>query len=134
MSHTEHLRRSPKAFRQLTGITPLVFDKLLADLTPRYEQADARRKDRPGRQRKPGAGRKHALVLADRLLMLLMYYRTYATHAFLGFLFGLDDSAVGRNILTSPPRCEFPYTRSWYGGQSSGGRRGFPTEPRVAAQ
>src|SRR5690242_14561311 len=98
MSHTERLRRSPKAFRQLTGITPLVFDKLLADLTPRYEQAEARRKDRPDRRRKPGAGRKHALDLADRLVMLLMYYRTYTAHASLGFLFGVDDSAVGRHI------------------------------------
>ena len=80
------------------GITPVVFDQLLADLTPRYEQADAKRKDRPGRRRQPGAGRKHALTLADRLLMLLIYYRTYTTHAFLGFLFGVDDSAVGRNI------------------------------------
>jgi hypothetical protein len=103
MSHTDRLRRSPRAFRQLTGITPLVFDKLLADLTPRYLQADAKRKDRPGRQRRPGAGRKHALDLADRLLMLLIYYRTYTTHAFLGFLFGVDDSAVGRNINPLQP-------------------------------
>jgi hypothetical protein len=103
MSHTERLRRSPKAFRQLTGITPLVFDKLLADLIPRHEQADARRKDRPGRRRRPGAGRKHALPLPDRLLMLLIYYRTYTTHAFLGFLFGVDDSAVGRNINPLQP-------------------------------
>src|SRR4029078_6525099 len=77
--------------------------KLLADLTPRYEQADARRKDRPGRRRKPGAGRRHALDLADRLLMLLIYYRTYTTHAFLGFLFGVDDSAVCRNINPLQP-------------------------------
>jgi hypothetical protein len=103
MSHTERLRRSPRAFRQLTGITPLVFDKLLADLTPRYDQADAKRKDRPGRRRKPGAGRKHALDLSDRLLMLLIYYRTYVSHAFLGFLFGVDDSAVGRNINPLQP-------------------------------
>jgi DDE superfamily endonuclease len=103
MSHTERLQRSPNAFRQLTGITPAAFDRLLADLTPRFEQAEARRKDRPGRQRKPGAGRKHALSLADRLLMLLIYYRTYTTHAFLGFLFGIDDSAVGRNINPLQP-------------------------------
>ena len=103
MSHTERLRRSPNAFRQLTGITPAVFDRLLADLTPRYQQADARRKHRPGRRRRPGAGRKHALSLADRLLMLLIYYRTYTTHAFLGFLFGIDDSAVGRNINPLQP-------------------------------
>jgi hypothetical protein len=103
MSHTERLRRSPNAFRQLTGITPTVFDKLLADLTPRYEQADARRKSRPTRQRRIGGGRKHALDLADRLLMLLIYYRTYTTHAFLGFLFGMDDSAVCRNINPLQP-------------------------------
>src|SRR3954454_6288964 len=103
MTHTERLRRSPKAFRLLTGITPAAFDRLLADLTPRYQQAEAKRKDRPGRKRRPGAGRKHALSLADRLLMLLMYYRTYTTHAFLGFLFGVDDSAVGRNINPLQP-------------------------------
>src|SRR5262245_63037320 len=103
MSHTDRLRRSPKAFRQLTGITPRAIDRLLADLTPRYEQADARRKDRPGRQRRPGGGRKHTLSLADRLLMLLIYYRTYVTHTFLGFLFGVDDSAVCRNIHPLQP-------------------------------
>jgi DDE superfamily endonuclease/Helix-turn-helix of DDE superfamily endonuclease len=103
MSHTDRLRRAPKAFRRMTGITPAAFDDLLAQLTPRYEQAEARRKSRPGRRRKPGGGRKHALALADRLLMLLIYYRTYVTHAFLGFLFGLDDSAVGRNINPLQP-------------------------------
>ncbi len=103
MSHTERLQRSPNAFRQLTGITPAAFDRLPAGLTPRHEQADARRKDRPGRKRKPGAGPKHRLPLSDRLLMLLIYYRTYVTHAFLGFLFGLDDSAVGRNINPLQP-------------------------------
>jgi hypothetical protein len=103
MTHTERLQRSPKAFRQLTGITPAAFDRRLADLTPRYDRAEARRKDRPGRRRKPGAGRKHVLALADRLLMLLIYYRTYVTHAFLGFLFGIDDSAVGRNINPLQP-------------------------------
>ncbi len=61
MSHTARLRRSPKNFRQLTGITLAAFDRLLAELTPRYEQAEARRKDRPGRKRRPGAGRINAL-------------------------------------------------------------------------
>jgi hypothetical protein len=109
------LKRSPDTFRQLTGITPAVFERLLADLAPRYQPADLRRKGRPDRQRKPGAGRKHTLPLADRLLMLLMYYRTYTTHAFLGFLFGLDDSAVGRNINPLQPLlagiCRIPERR-----------------------
>jgi hypothetical protein len=103
MSHTDRLRRTPDAFRRRTGLTPARFDALLAALTPRSARADARRQDRPGRQRKPWAGRKHARPLADRLLMLLMYYRTYTTHALLGFLFGLDDSAVCRNINPLQP-------------------------------
>jgi hypothetical protein len=103
MSHTDRLRRSAEAFRQLTGITPAAFDHLLAELQPRYDAAEAKRRDRPGRKRKPGAGRKHTLPLADRLLALLMYYRTYTTHVFLGFLFGIDDSAVGRNINPLQP-------------------------------
>lgn len=103
MSHTERLKRCPSTFRRLTGLTPTAFDRLMADLTPRYEQAEARRKNRPERRRKPGGGRKHALVLADRLLMLLIYYRTYVTHVFLGFLFGRDDSSVGRNINPLQP-------------------------------
>ncbi len=103
MSHADRLRRCPDAFRRLTGLTPAAFDRLLAEVAPRHAAADARRKDRPGRRRRPGAGRKHALSLADRLLMLLVYYRTYTTHAFLGFLFGVDDSAVGRNINPLAP-------------------------------
>src|SRR6267154_6232414 len=81
MSHTSRLRRMPDTFRQLTGITPGAFDRRLAELGPRYQQADTKRKARRPRQRKPGAGRKFALPLTDRLLMLLMYYRTYTTHA-----------------------------------------------------
>jgi len=103
MSHSDRLKRTPDTFRQLTGLTPAAFDGLLAQLQPRYHEADARRKARPDRRRKPGAGRKHVLSLADRLLMLLIYYRTYVTHAFLGFLFGVDDSAVGRNVNPLQP-------------------------------
>ena len=103
MSHTDRLKQSPGTFRQLTGITPAAFDRLLTQLAPRHQQAEARRKDRPGRRRKPGAGRKHTLPLADRLLMLLIYYRTYVPHTFLGFLFGLDDSAVCRNLNPLQP-------------------------------
>jgi hypothetical protein len=103
MSHSDRLKRTPDTFRQLTGLSPAAFDQLLGQLTPRYHEADARRKARPGRKRRPGAGRKHVLSLADRLLMLLIYYRTYVSHAFLAFLFGIDDSAVGRNINPLQP-------------------------------
>jgi hypothetical protein len=35
--------------------------------------------------------------------MMLISYRTYTTHGFLGFLFGIDDSAVGRNTNPLQP-------------------------------
>jgi hypothetical protein len=103
MTYVERLRRSPANFRALTGLGPAEFDALLARVAPAYEQARSRRADRPGRRRGPGAGRKFKTPLCDRLLMLLIYYRTYVTHAFLGFLFGVDDSTVGRDINPLQP-------------------------------
>ena len=97
MSHSQRLQRSPSAFRRLTGLTPSAFTRLLAEVTVADRQTRERRGNRTGRQRKAGAGRKHALDLADRLLMLLIYYRTYVPHTFLAFLFGLDDSNVSRS-------------------------------------
>ena len=97
MSQAPRLLRSPSTFRRLTGLTPVAFERLLAEVTTADSAARTRRGHRAGRQRKVGAGRKAALTLADQLLMLLIYYRTYVPHTFLGFLFGLDDSNVSRS-------------------------------------
>lgn len=97
MSHADRLLRSPATFGRLTGLTPLAFRRLLAEVTAADERGRARRARHPGRRRKAGAGRKPALPLVDRLLMLLVYYRTYVPHTFLAFLFGIDDSNVCRS-------------------------------------
>src|SRR5262245_5667875 len=97
MMHSERLLRVPATFRRLTGVSPEAFARLLGEVEAAWQQDRDRRARRPGRQRKPGAGRKPALALADRLLMLLVYYRTYVPHTFLGFLFGIDDSNVCRS-------------------------------------
>jgi hypothetical protein len=96
MTHADRLLRTPTTFRRLTGLTPAAFRRLLGEVAAAQEQARIRRASRPGRRRKAGAGRKPALTLADQLLMVLVYYRTYVPHTFLGFLFGLDDSNVSR--------------------------------------
>ena len=93
----DRLRRKPDTFRRLTGITPEDFDQVMEDLRPLYEEAEKERLSRPDRERAIGGGRSFKLALEDRLLMLLMYYRLYTTHEFLGFLFELDDSNVGRS-------------------------------------
>src|SRR5262245_19726372 len=96
MTPTDRLLRAPRTFRRLTGLTPAAFCRLLGEVAAADEQARDRRAARPGRVRKAGGGRKPGLALADQLLMLLLYYRTYVPHTFLGFLFGLDDSNVSR--------------------------------------
>ena len=97
MSQTARLLQTPRTFRRLTGLTPVAFQRLHAELTTADQLDRTRRATRPGRQRKAGAGRQPTLLLADQLLMLLIYYRTYVPHTFLGFLFGLDDSNVSRS-------------------------------------
>jgi IS5 family transposase len=103
MSHYERLQRSPEAFRSLTGLTPATFLALLAQVEPAWHAAQRRRRERPDRKRKPGAGPKHSLGVADQLLLLLIYYRVYVSHAFLAFLFGIDDSTVCRNFRVLEP-------------------------------
>jgi hypothetical protein len=97
MSHTDRLLMRPRNFRRLTGLTPTAFRQLLAEVEPAWERAEVRRKARRPRRRKPGAGPKFALPLGDRLLVLLIYYRTYVPYSFLAVLFGIDDSTVCRN-------------------------------------
>src|SRR5438874_1677244 len=61
MSHTDRLRRSPNAFRQLTGITPDAFDRLLAQPTPLHEAAETRRPGRGQRAYYSGKKKRHTI-------------------------------------------------------------------------
>ena len=93
---TDVLRRKPRAFRALTGLTVPVFDRVLADLQPVWEARRAKLALRKPRRRQPGAGAKPKLKLADRLLALLIYSRTYVSQEFVGVLLGVDASTICR--------------------------------------
>ena len=103
MSHTERLLRCPLAFRRLTGLDLAAFRALLPQLEHAWLDAQCRRRQRPGRRRRPGAGPKFALDVADQLLVLLLYYRTYVSHAFLAFLFAVDGATICRTIRRIEP-------------------------------
>jgi hypothetical protein len=103
MTHSERLLRRPAIFRRLTGITPEAFRSLLPRVEAAWAEAQRRRRERPGRRRKPGAGPKPSLPVADQLLVLLFYYRTYVSHAFLGVLFGVDQGTVSRYVAALQP-------------------------------
>lgn len=67
------LAKRPVAFKRLTGLSVPQFIDLL---------------ERP---------------LCDRLLMTLIYYRTYISQEFSGYLFDLDDANVCRNMARIRP-------------------------------
>ena len=50
------------------------------------------------RERAIGAGRRFKLLVKDRVIMVLVYYRLYITYTLMEFLFGLDQSNVCRDI------------------------------------
>jgi hypothetical protein len=98
MTNYEKLLRKSSLFRMFTGLSIDEFDKLVADLAPVSLARAAKRSSRRPRQRKPGAGRKVKLSLADRVLLTLLYYRTYVTQEFVGFLFSVDKGTVSRKV------------------------------------
>lgn len=103
MSHTERLLRCPETFRRLTGLDPTSFHALLPQVESAWLGAQHRRRQRPNRRRQPGAGRKFSLSVAEQLLVLLLYYRTYVSHVFLAFLFAVDDATICRTIRRIEP-------------------------------
>lgn len=96
MINLEKLQQKPLVFQRLIGLSPDKFNKLLEKLTPLYEKAEYQRKNYSNRKRKIGGGNKPKLSLSQSLFALLLYYRTYINHIFIGMIIGIDDSNVGR--------------------------------------
>jgi hypothetical protein len=96
MINLHKLLQKPNTFQRLTGLSPDKFTELLRKLTPGFDEAEKKRLSRPDRKRAIGAGNKRKLSLGQALFLLLLYYRTYINHVFIGMLGGIDDSNVGR--------------------------------------
>lgn len=96
MLSVARLRKKPRHFKSFTGLSEAEFETLLQALKPIYAAQEAARKQRPTRQRAPGAGPPFTLALPERLLMTLMYLRLYVTEGLLGYLFGLHESSINR--------------------------------------
>ena len=101
----ETLRLSKRSvtFWRLTGLKVERFCSLLVAVEPLYRAAEIKRLKKRERQRDIGAGQAYGLPLCDRLLMTLIYYRTYISQEFLGYLFDLDARNVCRNMARMRP-------------------------------
>jgi len=85
----KRLSKRPLIFLRLSGVKLSEFVEICHRLKPLWEEAVEKRKRRHGRTR-------CLKTLEDRILALLLYYRTYITHEFIGYLFGLHNSNVCR--------------------------------------
>ena len=87
----------------LMSISLQEFDLLLTEVKRMYPGEERKRLSKRSRQREIGAGRRFTLSLRDRVLLLLFYYRTYATQDVTAEVFGVGQATVSRCIdLTAP--------------------------------
>lgn len=94
MLNMQKLYKRSKTFKTLTGLTPDGFQKLLADVEPIWNESEIERKTKNPRKRKIGAGRKYKLSLEQSLFLLLLYYRTYTNHIYLGMIGNIESSKI----------------------------------------
>ena len=90
------LIKKPIIFRGITVLTPSEFHQATKKLTPLFRKKYIKNKKLPGRP----TGIKR---IENKLLCLLIYYRTYTTQLFVGFLFQVDAATVCRTIKRLEP-------------------------------
>ena len=87
----------------LMGMSLQEFEFLLAKIERMYPEEERKRLSKRSRQRGIGAGRRFSLNLRNRVLLLLFYYRTYATQDVAAEVFGVGQAAVSHSIEQIAP-------------------------------
>ena len=83
------LAKKPLIFLRLTGVKLEEFQTICARVQPVWETQVESKKQCEGRH-------SRLRSLEDKVLALLIYYRTYITHEFVGYLFNLHSANVCR--------------------------------------
>lgn len=96
----ETLKKNPKKLLSLTGLARREFDELLPAFAQALQVAEAARRPKAKKRRRaPGAGRKPKLwAVADKLLFVLVYTKTYPLQVVQGQLFGMSQSSASEWI------------------------------------
>jgi hypothetical protein len=93
------LSKKPSLFKSFTGLSIQQFNGIYKEIKSTYEKYEIKRlSSKRRRERDIGAGRHFKLIVEDRVVMVLVYYRLYITYTLTEFLFGLDQSNVCRDI------------------------------------
>ena len=99
----DKLASNARRFRMLMGMSLQEFDLLLTKMEKAYPEEERKRLSKRSRQREIGAGRRFVLSVRERILLLLFYYRTYATQDVAAEVFGVGQAAVSRSIEQIAP-------------------------------
>lgn len=103
----QKLFNKPNKLLRLTGLTVNQYQLLVERLTSLWEAAEFKRLWHINRKRVIGAGRKYTIKrLEDKLLLILIWYRTYSVYELLAWIFQLDAVNVGRLIKKLIPLIE----------------------------
>jgi Helix-turn-helix of DDE superfamily endonuclease len=102
------LIRDERQMKALTGLSQAQFDSLLPVFSDIYQAVQQKTYEdgvKAGtRRRKPGGGFKGKLpTLADKLLFVLYYYKTYPTFDVLGTQFNMMRSKANENLHKLSP-------------------------------
>lgn len=102
------LAQHPHHFRAFTGVTVEEFDGLCAAIRDDWQEEHRtellRKNPEHKRKRKMGAGHPFALPeIENQLLLALVWAKLYSSHLLLEYLFGVDESTVGRTIKRIAP-------------------------------
>lgn len=90
-----HLSKKPTTFQRLTGLKIDEFIKIVGIIRPSWELEISKKKSH-GRT-------SHLPTIEDKILCICIYYRTYITHEFLGYLFNLHNSNICRLLKKLEP-------------------------------
>lgn len=90
-----NLKEHPRNFRDVTGLKIEEFEKVVEKVRPEWEKVQEQKKCHGRTSRLP--------VLEDKILCIILYYRTYITHRFLNYLFNLHNSNICRLLKKMEP-------------------------------
>ncbi|MFN8486284.1 MAG: transposase family protein [Caldilineaceae bacterium] len=101
-----HLSRYASVFQAMTGLKINLFDEVVADVEPRFCEAEIKRLNRRDRQRGLGGGRTQDLPIRDQVLLTVVWLRCYPKQAVLAYLFGVSEASVSRVLNRVLPLLE----------------------------
>ena len=105
----EELKNSPRKFLSMTSLKVEEFELLLPCFAEKYEATHSATHTRAGqpRRRKAGGGNRPKLdTLADKLLFILVYHKTYPLQTAHGLRFGMGQSQANEWIHRLSPLLE----------------------------